>query len=180
MRYKIPDIAEKAARSNLTELYSPFKGVSFVVNSLTQSQMAYSLLHSINTSIGENPYYEVSIYNLQKELPIIIPHCAIYNGIELNNHIGPIITTDIQSWLATKTIMGNKPFFYIYDITLFKFIPVNDIDILRKSNTIFFTRSNDHRKFLKKNFKLDTINEYVEDFEIDKIKTIIEKYYENI
>jgi hypothetical protein len=169
-----PTAALKAAESNLNDLYTKYSGVGIVCYSLCQSQMSYVLLQNINAYAAKNPYFEICLYNLQKELPILVPHCAIYQAHDLNTHEGPLVAADPNSFFAAQIASAAKLYYYVYDVALLKYISSTDLEKIRTSGAKFFTRSKDHIKFLKKNFQIDTIDTVVPDWDIDAIRTIVE------
>jgi hypothetical protein len=173
MNTNFPEAGIKAAQSNLLSLYTKYKNFAFVVPYLSGSQMMLSMLDNINQYLVKQSYDEITIYSCTKDFPIIIPHCALFNMIDVRDHMGPLICVEPIGWQTMISYYDGPKYYYIYDAALFRFIPPPQLEQMRKHPTKYFTRSKEHRKFLKKNFNLDTIESVVPDFEMDKIKEIV-------
>lgn len=175
MLSKLPDNVLAHTTNFIKNIYTKLDGISFVTSKLSQSQLSLTLLSNIVPFIEKFPYTEISIYNMRNELPILTPHCAVYNVKDIPSHIGALIATDPNAFAATRLAQDATIFYYIHDVQILRFIPPKDLEYLKASNAILFTRSPEHQKFLKKEFGLDTISQTVPDFELDLIYKIVKE-----
>ena len=161
------------ARTDLSALYTSYKGMAFVSPYLSASQTALEMIIKMNDYVQNDPYHEVCLYSGSKDSPILMPNSAVFNSLDIRDHEGPLIAIDPHSWIIATTFHTGQNYYYIYDPLLLKYIPKSDLDRMVKSDTVFFTRSDAHGKFLKKNFNLDTIKVRVPNFDMDIIKEIV-------
>jgi hypothetical protein len=172
----LPKKAIEASKSDLSYLYSQYNGFGFVVPHMAGSQMLLSLINNINNYLVDHPYNEIALYYINKEKPIINPNCSMFNIFEIRDSKDPMIAIDPISWAQMNYFYSKKKLYYIYDILLLKYIPPIEIEKMKKSDTIFFTRSKEHSNFIKTNFGLNTINKYVYDFDMNIIKEIVNEF----
>lgn len=163
----------KEAQGTLNHLYTPYSGMGFIVPYLSGSQTALSLIQNVNEFMESDPYFEISIYSASKDLPIMVPNCAVYNPLDVRDNEGPLIAVEPMGCQALVTMYHGPKYYYAYNPLLLLYIPKPELERIVQAGVKFFTRSDAHAKFLKKNLNLDTISIRVPDFDITIIKEIV-------
>jgi hypothetical protein len=155
----------------LLDQFNTNPAICFVIDKLSSSQKAFSLIKQINKYLEHYSTIELSIYSIYNEMPVVLSHTGIYNAGELNDFNGHAIATDLHTLYYVLDSDRPHKYLYLYDIHSINHLNDKQIKFLKDSNIKIFTRNNDYRQLLiQKSFEVSPI--LVPDFEIETILKI--------
>lgn len=155
--------AVEAAQSHLLKYhYTPYQdSIAFIIQRLNGTQLSLDLIRNINKALKSNPLREISVYSLQKDIPISNLNTAIYPIQELRQYHGNVVYLDIPSFEFGAASVSNPGCFYIYDAWLLaqvsENIPKNKLKLWNEQKHIgYITRSPAHQKLIKQAYGWDS------------------------
>ena len=162
------DIKEGIAKGFLRNQYNHVKGVALLLDETNNNQAyLYSVLRS-RMFLENNAGVDIQFYSISNEKPILMPRSGLFSINELDNFVGDCISTSLHNLTYMFGKKRYNKWFYVYDLTeLFRV----DKNILKEylKEVKVFTRNDDYRKILKDYFNIDTLENNVPDFNIEKI-----------
>lgn len=155
--------AVEAAQSHLLKhYYTPYQdSIAFIIQRLNGTQLSLDLIKNVNKAVKINPLREISIYTMQKDIPISIVNTAVYPIQELRQYHGTVVYLDIPSFEFGTQNVPNHGCFYIYDAWFLSQvrpnIPQNKLKLWNDQKHIrYITRSSDHQKLIKQSYGWDS------------------------
>lgn len=149
----LPEAAQKAAAVMLK--YTWLDSIAIAVESLNNSQMAYSLLTSINKKLRNSYKTEISLYSATKDLPLMTPLCSVYNINELKTYTGILICTNFRIWYSSEELSPRSTkIYYVYDPLELTFVKPEFIAKLKGNLPILAVRHENHLEFLQKQLQI--------------------------
>lgn len=135
----------KGSKFGFKSIKEIFMTLSFVVNNLANSELAYNLIQSVN----KHPEVSSNIF-FQNNLPTIIqPECLTMNLTGLSGLRGKAIAFDLESaMIIDNANINTENYIYLYDLEwLFK--PINFVQAATLMNKFtVFARSESHSKVI--------------------------------
>lgn len=173
----LPQLALEKCNDFYTDKYSKIVNIGFILNSLSANQKAYSVITSINKYLKNNSFVEFSLFNHSKELPILIPHTAVYSIVEANQFDGYLVACDVQSLIMAKPLLNKaKLIYYVYDLVELLNIDAQFFQFLKENNIPVISRTKNHQIYLKKRFNIDSHHIYVYDFDLENVVEIVKGF----
>lgn len=117
------------------------KSIAYVLHTIMAAELPFEIINGVNEHLGRNPYDEVCLFSLNREMPIITASMSIFNNMELNTYYGKIVATDVPSWQASLVSPSQAKFLYIYDVKRLFNIPRELVDKINRSGFKIFTRN---------------------------------------
>jgi|SRR6185312_2242787 len=146
------------------------KSIGILVDNLGHSELSYLLCKNINNFLERYSGIDVIVYCNQHFLSIIKPLFSVMQLNECFGHIGPLISTSIDTALFMERVCNQaQKFFYVWDLEFLrhntysyalwaqqeKNYPINEKffrEIYHKYYLI--ARCLDHKKVLENNYNL--------------------------
>jgi hypothetical protein len=169
MIHQLPQQSIEVARNQLLN-YSNLNSLCFVSSFVTGSELSFYLLKEINSHIEKFPYYEVCLYALNKELPVLHAQCAIFSSIELSSCNKVLFALDVPSWQASLISPSQHKYLILYDVKMLEKISPELINKINESRYVVITRSKKYADFLKKMGFTNIIDKYLPEFSLDSIR----------
>lgn len=155
----------------LLDQFNTNPAIAFVIDRPSGTQKIFTLFNEINSHLNVESKTEFSVYTIHREVPVILPHFALYHAGELNDFNGHLIATDLRS--LSYTLDTDRPikYFYLYDIHPLLQLSPPQIQYLKNTNVKMFTRNDMYYKTLvNRGFSL--LSQTVDDFNIKQIINI--------
>ncbi len=147
---KLPIAAQEAAKKTIFSDFPQVPKLGFVLHNLFTSEIAAKTILTSNLLLEENPYVDISLFYMDKRLPIITPKFAIYSSNEINVYSGTLVATDITSWQASLNSPSLSKYLYLYDVNMAAMAPKDLIKKVNDSNFKIISRTPKHIDYLKK------------------------------
>lgn len=177
MANKFPKEVYDKVSTFIYENLNTNNSIAILLSYLNGSQLSYVTLKEINKFVKIDPYTEISIYYVNKELPISTPLCATYNIGELTFYRGECISTDIQTaYLAAQNPKINN-IFYVYDLLQLQGVSPDIIREIISKGTIIIARSKEHKKAIENGLGIKISDEVVPEINLERFKEIIKRYF---
>jgi len=172
MKHQLPESSARIAKEHLLK-YSHLSSLAFVTSFVTGSELSLFLLKGVNSAIHNDPYHEICVYSLNKELAIVTPDCAIFPSIELATCDKIIVALDVPSWQSSLVAPSRYKYLYLYDIKMVEHVVPELINKINDSDYRVIARNKKHAEYLKKRGFRNIIDKCVPEFSIQALKDII-------
>ena len=177
MANKFPKEVYEKVSTFIYENLNTNNSIAVLLSYLNGSQLSYLALKEIKGFGKNDPYTELSVYYVNKELPISTPLCATYSISELGFYRGAAISTDIQTaYLAAQNPKINN-IFYVYDLLQLQGVSPEIIREIIGKGTIIIARSKEHKKALEAGLGIKISDEVVLEINLVRFKEIIKRYF---
>lgn len=172
----------KDVKKNGYDIVNGFRQIGIILDHTTIGQLSYSAISSINQYMELNFGTSFCIFSIENTANSIVPNFPIFGTKELRGFSGSIIATSAKTAVELAKAVRCRKYWYLYDLEWLRpwgrDVQADAERIMEDPGVIKFTRCNAYRNLLiERGYLVDTT--IVQNFEIENILQIIEKYNGN-